>query len=153
MINIILTESQIEMIEKQVIKESHSPKFEERIKFDVDYYDLIYKGKKIDWVEKPEFDVTFLIDMEYRRYGIKSISVYGFSGPDSIELEITSEIDDADPETIVLPLRWNDDNFVQTEEGSEMGWIGVDNEAVISLANDANGNLYVDFITFTIKDI
>jgi hypothetical protein len=34
-----------------------------------------------------------------------------------------------------------------------MGWIGVDNEAVISLANDANGNLYVDFITFTIKDI
>jgi len=153
MINIILRESKIEMIEKQVIKESHSPKFEEQIKFDVDYYDLIYKGKKINWVEKPEFDVTFLIDMEYRRYGIKSISVYGFSGPDSIELEITSQIDDADPETIVLPLRWNDDNFVQTEEGSEMGWIGIDNEAVISLANDANGDLYVDFITFTIKDI
>ena len=91
--------------------------------------------------------------MEYRRYGIKSISVYGFSGPDSIELEITPQTDDADPETIVLPLRWNDDNFVQTEEGSEMGWIGIDNEAVISLANDANGDLYVDFITFTIKDI
>ena len=42
---IILTESQIEMIEKQVIKESHSPKFEERIKFDVEYYNLIYEYK------------------------------------------------------------------------------------------------------------
>jgi hypothetical protein len=150
---IILTENQLQKVESQIIKESADYKFQETVKFDIDYYGVTYKGEEIDWVDDVQFDITFLIDMEYRRYGIKSISVYGFTGPDSVEIEITPRVDDADSETVTLPLRWNDDDFVQTEEREDLGWIGVDNDATLKLANDENGNLYIDFVSFEIKSI
>ena len=150
---ILLTEEQLQKVESQVIKESNDYRFEERVKFDVDYYGVKFKGEEIDWVDDVEFDINFRIDMEYRRYGIKSISVYAFNGPDSVELEITPRIDDADSETVTLPLRWSEDGFVQTEEREDMGWIGVDNDAVLKLGNDENGNVYVEFVSFNIKDV
>ena len=150
---IILTENQLQKVESQIIKESSDYKFEETVKFDVDYYGVKFKGQDIDWVVAPEVNITFNIDLDYRRYGIKSVSVYNFRGPDSIELEITPQTEDGEEETVVLPLRWNDSEFVQTEESDHIGYIGVDNDASLKLANDSNGNLFVEFVSFNVKEI
>ncbi len=150
---IILTENQYKMIENQVIKESNGSRFVETIKFDVEDYGVKFKGQDIDWVVAPEVNITFDIDLDYRRYGIKSVSVYNFRGPDSIELDITPQTEDGETETVVLPLRWDDAEFVQTEESDHISYIGVDNEAVLKLANDANGNIFVEFVSFSIKEI
>ena len=115
------------------------------VECDFDYYHLTYKGGQIDDILKNKLNISFLVEPEWRSYGIKSISVYDIRGPEEIELEIayypanSGRDDDSVEEGFNLKLDW--DNMLQTEDDETLGWFGVSNEMSIELANDGQGGL------------
>jgi hypothetical protein len=153
MSKIVVTESQLKSISKMVIKESEEHRFRQDVDVDFEYHGVTFNGEDIDWIAKSNITLTFRIDMEYRQYGIKSIMVYDIQGPSEIELTITPQVDDANDETITIPLNWHDDNFVQRESDDNVGWIGIEESVTIHLQNDELGRIKASAITINVNDI
>lgn len=154
---IILTESQTKKLMKKVINERYLD--DERnhmtVNCDFGYHGVTYKGGEIDDIGKIAFDVSYEIDMEWRSYGIKGISVGQFQGPKYVELEITyfpagtNPNDDSIEEIITLPLDWT--NLVNTNNNEELGYFGMDDDLDIILANDQQGNIIVKSIEVNMR--
>jgi hypothetical protein len=168
---VIITEEQASKLVKQVTNEQ-TRSIHDLIHSDPDihtveirkcnfyYHNLKYKGQEIDDVNLGwKFDLKYRVDVEWRSYGIKGISVYDFRGPDKMDLTISyyspedpENMGDTIDETIELPVNW--DAVVVTEEDDELGYYGVDNNDVeVHLINDQQGNIIIKSIRLLIKHL
>ena len=146
MAKFIFTESQLKSIKKQINESREDTYNVGRCKVDVEYYGLTFNGNEISDIVSSEIDFTFNIDLSFKSYGIKDISVYNPQGPSEIELTVIyygNEDEDEREEVITLPLNWDDPKI----EDAEIRWIGFDNEITISLKNNEEGGLMVDSMT------
>lgn len=141
---VVLTEEQAKKLMGKVVSEQFRDdgRYHERVKCNIlANPKMTFKGHEIDWIDDVEFDLSFLIDIEARSFGIKSISVYGFTGPESIEIDVSyfpNESHDTVTETVEIKLDW--DNVV-VDDDANLGYIGVSPDVELELKNDENGNL------------
>lgn len=148
---IILTENQLNMIKNQILEKSNiDERYHRNVSVYVETYGVKINGVAIDWAEASRMDVSFLVDMDHRKWGIKDVYIYSIQGPSEIEITITPQIDDAEDIEITLPLNWDD---IDTETESNMGLITVGDEITLTLGNDENGNLIVQKINVPVYNL
>lgn len=104
--------------------------------------------------------VSFDIDVEYKSWGIKGISLYNIQGPETIEAEIeyygedygkNDYDDDLRTATIPVKLDWENALRVETESGS--GQVTIDNDIEITLAGNSETGFYareIQVLTYTL---
>lgn len=140
---IVLNEQQLKMI-KKTINESSDVNYERKVRVKIDSYRATYKGKEIqDVVVNQDVELSFVIDMEVRSWGVKSVSLYGISGPESINVTVEyyiNENGDYESEDIDIKLDWDK---LETEDRTGQGIITVGDDLEIELTNDENGDLVV----------
>lgn len=140
---IFLSEQQLKMI-KKTINESSDVNYERKVRVKIDSYRATYKGKEIqDVVVNQDVELSFVIDMEVRSWGVKSVSLYGISGPESINVTVEyyiNENGDYESEDIDIKLDWDK---LETEDRTGQGIITVGDDLEIELMNDENGDLVV----------
>ena len=147
MTKIVITENQLKKLTRN-LNENYvdlNDTYEQECKVDVNYYGLKFKGYEINDINTFNMDLTFLIDMSVKSYGIRDISVYGVKGPSEIELEVSYWLQedgrDTTEETVVLPINWEN---VEMQEDETLGYIGISNLIQIDLVNNESGELVVD---------
>jgi len=160
---IVLTTEQTNKLMGHIINEQnrslYDMMYEDKRKIEVtcdfDYHGLRYKGGEINDILKSNFVVTYVVEPEWRSYGISSIYVYNISGPEEIEVEIeyyTDETsDDHVEEYITLKLDW--ENMINIEESDTLGYIGVSPDITITLENDNEGGLIVKSINVDVRKL
>lgn len=104
--------------------------------------------------------LSFDIDVEYKSWGIKGISLYNIQGPETIEAEIeyygedygkNDYDDDLRTATVPVKLDWENALRVETESGS--GQVTIDNEIEITLAGNTETGFYareIQVLTYTL---
>ena len=93
-------------------------------------------GLDINDIPSLEVRVSYDIDIEARSWGIKGISLFGISGPDTVDLEVevfTNEDGDYETKTFPLKLDW-ETLRVETETGR--GVVTIDDVIEVSLVFD-----------------
>lgn len=98
--------------------------------------------------------VSFDIDVEYKSWGIKGISLYNIQGPETIEAEIEfyGENDD-DIRTTTIPVKLDWENALKVETESGTGLVTIDNDVEITLAGNSDTGFYareIQLITYTL---
>lgn len=140
---IVLNENQIKMI-KKTINEGVDTNYEREVEVKVYTYNSTYKGKEIiDVRAYQNIDLSFVIDMEARSWGVKSVSLYGIRGPESITMTVdyyTNEEGDYESEDIDVKIDWDK---LETDDRTGEGVITIGHELEIDLMNDENGDLVV----------
>jgi len=139
---IVLHETQADNLMNKLVSEqfADSDRYSQKVSCSFSYHKKTFKGHEIEWIPNTKFNVSFRIDMEVRSFGIKGISVYGFQGPEDIDIDVTyypEGSEDPIEEEITIHLDWSK---VITDE-AYIGWIGIDQEIEMDLANDEEGNL------------
>lgn len=135
---IIIKESQL----KKILKEQEDNRFRKEVKVDV--YDssnnFKYNGMEIIDMTAPNITLTFIIEQEFRSWGIKDISLYGIQGPNSIELEINyyKDEDNEDSAIIEVPLDWNN---LEVNDMNSNGIITIGDELNIEILKDSNDKI------------
>jgi len=79
MTKIVITENQLKKLTRN-LNENYvdlNDTYEQECKVDVNYYGLKFKGYEINDINTFNMDLTFLIDMSVKSYGIRDISVLG----------------------------------------------------------------------------
>lgn len=162
-----LSEKQMKMISEFVLNETDSTEEVVNESLDNDRYvqectvdfnfgsDLKFEGNEVSDIESIDMKVTFLIEVEHKSWGIKSIYLYDIQGPEEIDiyLDVYEEGDDdfnPTEKTSTLKLEWGG---VDIEDNSGQGMIGIDRNVEIDLENDSEGNIIVSKIivqSFTI---
>ncbi len=141
---IVLTENQLNMVKKRITEGAvGNERYGREVSVDVRTYGAKINGEEIDWATCYSIQVSYLIEMEHRSWGIKGISLYSIQGPSEVELTITPRTEDGEDIEITVPLNW-DNVEEETQEGE--GVITIGNEIEIYLGNDESGNLIVSSI-------
>lgn len=120
---------------------------------ELNYFGTEYKGQDIESLTAPKINVSFLMGMEVKSWGIQAINIYDVKGPSEIELDLeyyTDESEDPVREEVVIPIDWGK---VQMEENEELKHIGISNYIEFEIDNDNDGNLVISKINVTYKGV
>jgi len=162
---IVLTTEQLNKVTEYVSNEDLNPseineaindnRYEMKCKIDFNYSsDLKFKGQEIEDIGYGlEYTLSFIIDQEHRKHGIKSISVYDVQGPEELDVEVVfypEGSDDPVDEYIQIKVDWDSTNY---EHESPQGMIGIDRDVEMELVNDSEGNIIVKEIGVTTYSI
>lgn len=154
---LILTENQIKKLTDNVINENlYGDKFGTKVYCTFHYYDLKYKGNVVEDILPIELHLTFDIDIEYRRMGIKGITVYNIDGPKTIEAEIefypNSEDDyNLSSEIVELEVNWGEE--VNSSNDESLVYFGVSPDVEIELSNDNEGNVVIKEVKVLVRNL
>ncbi len=146
-----MTES--EWNKKHKIQEVVEDSYEQNVECDFDYHGVKYKGKDIEYIYRPEINLVFNIDIEYKRSGINGMYVNNIKGPEILELEIETYNETTDEtlsDLITLQPNWEEAN---KEVENEARYIGIEDEIQITLKNDQDGNIVIDEIEIPVKEL
>jgi hypothetical protein len=141
--NIILTENQLNIIKKLVSEEESNNRYRRNIKVNLNHFNLTYKGNEInDIIVIGDIDVSYIIELDQRSWGIKDISLYNITGPNTIQLEVSYYIDDdnTNDEIIELPINWEE---IDMEYMYNESIVTVGDTLNVELDNDNKGNLMI----------
>lgn len=142
----MITESQLRRIKKNLMEQSDDNRYEIDVKCFIGGFRLKYNGKEIDNIGMLDSDVsshdgflrlTYIIEFEKRTWGIKDVMIYNIQGPEEIELDIDI---DGDTSVVKLPLVWDN---IRIEKRDSDGMISL-GELEIVLMNDENGQIVVE---------
>jgi len=140
----IITENQLNMLKKQINEGAvGGDRYQRIVKVNVETYDVKVNGEDIDWVTCGDIRLTYLIEMEHRSWGIKDVSLYDIQGPSEIEIEITPQVEDAKDVYLNLPFDWSN---VETETETGESVVTIGDEITIRLANNENGEIFIESI-------
>ena len=147
------------MIYLKKFNENSNNTYFKLVKPDIFHYDVKWDNEDIEDITCTDTKLTYLIDMEIRDYGVKSISLYNIKGPDEIEMTVSyyisavdvhGSLEDDIRETIVMvQLDWNK---AKIEKETELGAITV-NDVTIELTNDNTGKIIAKEINVKVFDI
>jgi len=141
---IVLTENQLDMVKKHINEGAiGNDRYANNVSVHVETYGVKVNGNDIDWADCGDVTLNYLIEMEHRSWGIKGISLYDIKGPSEFEIEITPQTEDS--ESVNLNLTYDWDNVEREEEEGE-GVITIGGEITIKLANNENGEIYIESV-------
>lgn len=143
MAKFIFTENQLNMIKKQLDETIDNNRYGKKVRTDIETYGVTINGNDIDWAVSGELNVSYLIEMEHRSWGVKDVSLYDIQGPSEIEIEITPQVEDAEDVILTLSYDWNN---VEREVETGMGVISIGSEITIKLGNNENGDVIIQSI-------
>lgn len=147
MAKILITENQLDMIKRTLTETGvGNDRYERTVEVDVETYGVKINGQDIDMASCADMELNYIIEQEHRSWGIKGISLYAINGPSEIEIEITPETEDykdAKEITLTLPFDWDNVEH-EIEEGE--GVVTIGSEITIKLANDPNGEIFIESI-------
>jgi hypothetical protein len=143
MAKFIFTENQLNMIKKQLDETIDNNRYGKKVRTDIETYGVTINGNDIDWAVSGELNVSYLIEMEHRSWGVKDVSLYDIEGPSEIEIEITPQVEDAEDVILTLSYDWNN---VEREVETGMGVISIGSEITIKLGNNENGDVIIQSI-------
>jgi len=143
MAKFIFTENQLNMIKKQMDETIDNNRYGKKVRTDIETYGVTINGNDIDWAVSGELNVSYLIEMEHRSWGVKDVSLYDIQGPSEIEIEITPQVEDAEDVILTLSYDWNN---VEREVETGMGVISIGSEITIKLGNNENGDVIIQSI-------
>lgn len=143
---LILKESQIERIMDKIISEQiEDDGYKREIKISLSpSYDSRYKGSEINEITpySDKITVSFIIEMEYKQWGINGVNLSSINGPSEIEAEISfypNDSDDYVTETITIPLDWENSLIINKENNT--GIITVGDELVVNVSFNENNDI------------
>ena len=142
-----LTESQIERIKS--ITEGNDDRYNREVKVKSYHSNVTYKGQEINDIVGDAMRLSYDIDIEARSWGIKSISLYGVTGPSDYQMEDEFYISefDTNTETIGVKLDWS---RLEINKDSSQGIVTIGDTLEINLANDSDGNIFVRSMTLDV---
>lgn len=143
MAKFIFTENQLKMAKNQMHEDINNNRFERKVRTDIETYGVKINGQDIDWAVSSELNLSYLIEMEYRSWGVKDVSLYDIQGPSEIEIEITPQTEDAEDITLTLSYDWSN---VETESETDRSVISIGSEITIKLGNNENGDVIIESI-------
>ena len=144
MAKFIFTESQLKSIKKQINEGAMAnDRYSNKVSVDVETYGVKVNGDDIDWADCGDVTLNYIISVEHRSWGLKNISLYDINGPSEFEIEITPQTEDS--ENVYLNLTCDWDNVEREEEEGE-GLITIGNQITIKLANNENGEIYIESV-------
>lgn len=158
---IVLTTEQMNKISEYVQTEGSTEslnesldnnRYEMECDVDLNYGGLKFQGNDVDDVNSSKIRVTYLIELEHRSWGIKSISLYDIKGPEELELEVyyyDGDKDDTLDTMVTVKLDW-DGIDTDTHNGS---FIGLDSDLEFDLENDSEGNIICTGISGVVYSI
>jgi hypothetical protein len=141
MAKFVITEEQFNLIKKELsedVKDVKDDRYQRSIKVDVDTYDATINGETIDWAVSDKIQLSYLIDVEFKSWGIKDINLYDIQGPSEIEVVITPQVEDAEDVVVTVSCDWENIE-IETEKG--IGLVTVGDEITLKLGNNENGDL------------
>ena len=109
MAKFVITEEQFNLIKKELsedVKDVKDDRYQRSIKVDVDTYDATINGETIDWAVSDKIQLSYLIDVEFKSWGIKDINLYDIQGPSEIEVVITPQVEDAEDVVVTVSCDW-----------------------------------------------
>lgn len=145
-----LTESQIQRL-KSRLNENTEKRYQKEVKV---WFNLSgeISDKEISEITSDMIQITYLINIGYEPWGISDVSLYGISGPESIQVNLEYFIDDSDAtETTSFPLRI-DWGKVEIKKEKGTGVVMVD-EIIVYLAKDSNGQINAISVVAQVKMI
>jgi len=174
---IILKESQVGQIIKQVLNEQDSNvqsqenptlydgRYNVDVVCDFNFYKngvgITYKGREIEDIHNASINVSYLIDIIDAPFGIKGIRIHDIKGPSEVKAIIECYPQDTDPndydvdliqEEITLPINWRKITVDKIGRFREIGYFGVDNRMDINLEPDGQGGLRIRNIDVSVSD-
>lgn len=150
MTKIILTENQLKSLAKKLTEGTiRTDEYEDEVSVNVETYDVKINGNDIDWASCDKMTLTYNIGIEYASWGIQGIYVDNVKGPSEIEIEITPQTDEQESVYLNLPYNW-DNVKIEENKGSQ---ITIDNEITIKLANNENGEIFIESITVQVYNL
>lgn len=148
-----ITENQVKLIKKGMNESLNNNRYEMRVNVEVETHGVKINGNDIDWAVCHDMELNYLIEMEYRSWGIKSVSLYDIQGPSEMEIEVTPQVEDVDGiEDVTLTLSFDWSN-VEVEEESGSGFIGLERDITITLGNNENGDVIIESIRVPVHSL
>ena len=92
------------------LNESNEDKYIVHLKPTLDYSGVTYQGYEINEISyNGNISIHFNIEVDYKAWGIRGISIYNFQGQDTIDFEVNYYLDEdnAVDVDITLPLNWS----------------------------------------------
>lgn len=131
---IIITENQLNMINESINQEDDN-RFRKEVKVSIGSHGNLY-GWIVDDVRtyNDKMILSYLIEVDYRKWGINGISIMDIKGPSEIEVILECYEEDSDEmveKEITIPLDW--ENSLYTENRTGEGIISIDDTLEISL--------------------
>lgn len=139
-----LTESQFDRLKTNLSEVENDNRYSREVKVAINYYGgVLYKGMEINDILSANMNLSYIIEVDARSWGIKDISLYNITGPSEIEAEIEYYIDNDNTSTdmITLAIDWSK---LTTDTNNNGGIITVGDVLEINLKNDKQGNLFVN---------
>ena len=145
-----LTESQLERLKANLNEAPVDERYNREIA--AKFYGNTYKGYDINDIPETKMRILFDIDMDYRSWGIKDISLGNISGPSEVEVEVNYYLDNDNTEDayVTIPLDWSK---LITEKDSGNRIITVGDEIEIYLMQNEEGNLVVERMEMVVYSI
>ena len=151
------TENQLSEVKKRILKEGLSNN-EYTVECNVEFYqpNLTYKGMEIDDIRmEGTLYLKYYIDIDYRSWGIKDVSMFGYEGDSEIDIVVSCYDPDSDDFNtkdfeMTLPLNW-DNVEVETNDGS--GMITVGRDVTVNLEIGDDGELVAKNIELTVYNL
>jgi hypothetical protein len=142
---IILTESQLDMVKKSVDNNDEN-RFRNEVTINIGGSGGTYNGLIVDDVRSysNKMTLSYLIDINYRKWGIEDIYLHDIKGPSQIDviLECYQEgSDEMIEKDITVPLDWEK---LYTESYGNPGQITIDDTVNITLYFRENNNIEVE---------
>lgn len=146
-----LSESQFNRL-KPLLTEGIDRKYSRDVKVVFSYGGITLKGREINDIPPMKATLRYDIDIDFRSWGVKDISLVNISGPEAIEVEVNYYVDNDNTNdvTITLNMDWSS---AKRETESGMGMVSIGDEVEVVLANGISGGLVVREIILPIYSL
>ena len=140
-----ITEGQLERIKIQLNEDEASNRYNREVSISFGFSGTKLKGHEIENIISDNIRLTYLIDIEYKFWGIKGITIYDIKGPSEIQVSI-EYVDGEETKSFDTLLKINWEN-ASTDEESGKHVIGVGDDIQIDVDNDSEGNIIASLIS------
>lgn len=113
----------------------------------------IFPDKEVSELIADKLRIAYRIDLDYKSWGINGASVFGFTGPQSIDVQVEYYVNsegDVDTMTVPLVLHW-DKIDVRKMKGE--GIIGIGDDVDIYVSTGEDGKLHSRVIKIDVYTI
>ena len=140
-----ITEGQLERIKIQLNEDEASNRYNREVSISFGFSGTKLRGHEIENIISDNIRLTYLIDIEYKFWGIKGITIYDIKGPSEIQVSI-EYVDGEETKSFDTLLKINWEN-ASTDEESGKHVIGVGDDIQIDVDNDSEGNIIASLIS------
>lgn len=142
-----IKESQLDRLKTRLKEDAGPNTYSKPVKASYSTHNLFINGKEVNSVSSDPLKLSFMIEVDSREWGIKSILLYNIQGPSEVELDILFMDDTSLAAKLVLD--WGQ---LKTETNRENSLVSVGDEIEIYLAIQ-DGKLVASAMTMEVYSL